>query len=299
MDSFAELKKNRKSVFDKLSTEINKMTQKVYDNEDGDRFWKPQSGLDSAGNNNAVIRFLPAPKGEDLPYVRYFEHSFQGPNGQYFIELCPTTIGKDCPVCRHNNGLWNSGLDSNKQLVSKQKRKLRFVSNILIIKDSSQPENEGEVKLFRYGKKIFDKINELMHPSFEDEEAVNPFDFWEGANFKLRIRTVEGYLNYDKSEFDKVKPLSDDDKYLTSIWEKEESLKAFVDPSLFKSESDLQAKLDRVLGAPKSNVIPLESAEPRVSKEVDVDPELLEGAKLDNADDEFNEDYFRKLAGDE
>jgi hypothetical protein len=294
MDSFSELKKNRKSDFAKLNEEITRITQRVYDKQDDDRFWRPE--LDKAGVGNAIIRFLPAPQGEDLPYVRYFEHSFQGPTGNYFIELCPTTIGKECPVCKHNNMLWNSGVEANKALVSQQKRKLRFISNILILKDTAKSDAEGQVKLYRYGKKVFDKINELMHPSFEDEEAINPFDMWEGANFKLRIRTVDRYPNYEKSEFDKVAPISEDDKYLEELWKKEHSLKAFVDKKHFKSEETLDAKLKRILGTGEPKIVS-RTAEPKVSKEItETAPWDDDSSELPEiSDDDLNEDYFKNL----
>ena len=213
--NFEALKQNRKSNFDKLTSELNKLNSTVpQGSSDDDRFWKPD--VDKAGNGYAIIRFLPALAGEDMPFVRIWDHGFQGPGGWY-IEKSLTTFNKPDPVSEMNTKLWNSGIESNKEIVRKQKRRLSYFSNILVVKDPTRPENEGKVFLFKYGKKIFDKINEAMHPQFADEKAVNPFDFWDGANFKLKIRQVEGYRNYDKSEFDSVSAISNDDDEIKRI----------------------------------------------------------------------------------
>ena len=174
-----------------------------------ERLWKPE--LDKSGTGSAVIRFLPAVDGEELPWVKVWKHAFQGPTGKWFIENSLTTLNQKDPVSEHNSELWNTGLESDKETARKQKRKLEYYSNIYVVSDPKHPENNGKVFLFRYGKKIFDKIMAAMQPEFEDETPINPFDFWEGANFKLKIRKVDGFWNYDKSEFDSVKSLSDDD----------------------------------------------------------------------------------------
>ncbi len=201
MSSFANLKRNRSSL-DKLTKAIEATTQSSDSNSKEDnRFWQPS--VDKAGNGMAVIRFLPAPAvdgDEGLPWIRIFHHGFQGPGG-WLIDNCLTTLNDKCPVCEHNSTLWNSGVEANKDIARKQKRKLSYISNIYVVSDPSNPENEGQIKLFKFGKKIFDKITEAMNPEFADETPVNPFDLWEGANFKLKIRNVEGYRNYDKSEF--------------------------------------------------------------------------------------------------
>jgi hypothetical protein len=203
MSSFANLKRNRSSL-EKLTKALESNTQSTESNsKDDNRFWQPS--VDKAGNGMAVIRFLPAPAadGDDaLPWVRVFSHGFQGPGG-WFIDNCLTTVNEKCPVCEHNSTLWNSGIEANKDIARKQKRKLSFYSNIYVVKDPVNPSNEGKVFLFKYGKKIFDKINDIMNPAFEDEKPINPFDLWSGANFKLKIRNVEGYRNYDKSELDR------------------------------------------------------------------------------------------------
>jgi hypothetical protein len=245
MVDFSKLKANsgKKSL-----EELNKKLASVAGNESkgaDDRFWSPT--VDKAGNGYAVIRFLPAPPNEDVPFIRTFDHGFQGPGGWY-IENSLTTLGKSDPVSEYNTKLWNSGVEANKEIARKQKRRLHFISNIYVIQDSGNPDNEGKVFLYKYGKKIFDKLNEAMNPQFADEEAVNPFDLWAGANFKLKIRNVEGYRNYDKSEFDKQGPLDADDSKLEGIWKKEHSLSAFLDASNFKSYDELQAKLMKVLG---------------------------------------------------
>lgn len=244
--SFASLKRASANSFDKLTEELNKLNSSPQQQGGPDeRFWKPE--VDKAGNGFAVIRFLPEPEGEDVPFVRIWDHGFQGPGGWY-IENSLTTLGQKDPVSEYNSMLWNSGIESNKDIVRKQKRRLSFVSNIYVVKDPAHPENEGKVFLYKYGKKIFDKLNETMNPQFEDESPMNPFDLWSGADFKLKIRNVEGYRNYDKSEFDESAPLLDDDDKLEGIWKSEYSLKEFVDPSNFKTYDELQAKLNRVLG---------------------------------------------------
>ena len=214
-----------------------------------ERFWQPE--VDAAGNGYAVIRFLdtPAVDGEDgLPWVQIWSHGFQGPGGWY-IENSLTTLGKTDPVSEHNTVLWNSGIEANKEIARKQKRKLTYIANVLVISDAKRPHNEGKVFLYKFGKKIFDKIKEQLEPQFEDETPMNPFDFWKGANFKIKIRNVEGYRNYDKSEFDAAAPLADSDEKIEKIWKSEHSLKDFLKPDNFKSYDELKAKLDKVLGA--------------------------------------------------
>ena len=256
--SFSDLKKSRQAQIDKLTLEINKVSSPQQSNNGPDeRFWEPT--VDKAGNGYAVIRFLPAPKGEDFPFVRVFSHGFKGPTGSWYIENSLTTIGKSDPCSDYNTTLWNSGSESDKEQARAQKRKLHFISNILVVKDSENPQNESKVFLFKYGKKIFDKINDLMNPQFDDEEPINPFDLWEGANFKLKIRKVEGYRNYDKSEFDSPSAISDDDSELEAIWNQEYSLQDFIDPKNFKSYEELKSKLDRVLGL---TGVPGKNAEP-------------------------------------
>ena len=210
-----------------------------------DRLWKPE--LDKTGNGYAVIRFLPAPDGEEIPWAKLYSHAFQGPGGWYIENSLTTTGGKD-PVSDYNRTLWNSGNEADKDTVRKQKRKLSYYSNIYVVKDPTNPLNEGGVFLFKYGKKIFDKIMEAMQPEFEDEEAINPFDFWQGANFKLKIKKVAGFWNYDSSEFDKVSPLLDDDDALEALWKKEYSLAAVTAPDQFKTYDDLEKRLKYVLG---------------------------------------------------
>lgn len=243
--SFDALKKSRSSSLDKLNSQLDKMASKSYSDPNEGKFWKPTR--DQAGNGFAIIRFLPATKGEEMPFVRMWDHGFQGPTGLWYIENSLTTLNQDDPVSEYNSKLWNSGIDSDKDQARKQKRRLKYISNILVIKDSANPENEGKVFLYAFGKKIFDKLNDLMNPSFEDEARVNPFDFWEGANFRLKIRQFEGYPNYDKSEFDAPSPLFDDDEKIEAVWNQQHSLQEVVDPKNFKSYSELKEKLYRVL----------------------------------------------------
>ena len=242
--SFADLKKQSKlgSLTAKLVKEVEKMNTT---NTGDDRLWKLD--VDKSGNGYAVIRFLPAPDGEDLPFVKLYSHAFQG-SGGWYIENSLTTLGQKDPVSEYNTTLWNNGTDAGKELARKQKRKLTYVSNIYVVKDPANPENEGKVFLYKYGKKIFDKITTAMQPEFEDEEAIDPFDFWQGANFKLKAKNVAGYRNYDSSEFAAVSALLDDDEAMEGIWKKQYSLEEFVAPDQFKSYDDLKKRLDYVLG---------------------------------------------------
>jgi hypothetical protein len=242
--SFSDLKKQSRlgSLTSKLVAEVEKTAVKSGGADE--RLWKPS--LDKSGNGYAVIRFLPQPEGEDIPWAKVYSHAFQGPGGWY-IENSLTTIGQKDPVSEYNRDLWNSGSDADKDTVRKQKRKLSYYSNIYVVKDPTNPENEGKVFLFKYGKKIHDKILAAMQPEFEDETPINPFDFWQGANFKLKIRKVDGYWNYDKSEFDSPAPLLDDDDALEAIWKREYSLTEFTAPSSFKSYEELEKRLNMVL----------------------------------------------------
>ena len=247
--SFADLKKQ--SSLGSLTAKLVKEVEKVNNSGGGgdDRLWKPE--MDKTGNGFAVIRFLPAPEGEDLPWVKMYSHAFQGPGGWYIENSLTTTGGKD-PVSEYNRELWNSGVDADKETVRKQKRKLSFYSNIYVVKDPTNPQNEGKVFLYKYGKKIFDKIMEAMQPEFEDETPINPFDFWQGANFKLKIVKKDGYWNYDKSEFDRVSPILEDDDALEALWKKQYSLAAIVAPDQFKSYEELERRMNMVLGLKNS-----------------------------------------------
>ncbi len=243
--SFASLKKQ--SSLGSLTAKLVKEVEKTNNTGGGadERLWKPE--LDKTGNGYAVVRFLPAPDGEEIPWAKLYSHAFQGPGGWYIENSLTTTGGKD-PVSDYNRTLWNSGNEADKDTVRKQKRKLSYYSNIYVVKDPTNPQNEGKVFLFKYGKKIFDKIMEAMQPEFEDETAINPFDFWQGANFKLKIKKVAGFWNYDSSEFDSVAPLLDDDDALEALWKKEYSLTAVTAPDQFKSYQDLEKRLKYVLG---------------------------------------------------
>jgi hypothetical protein len=298
--SFSDLKKQSRlgSLTSKLVAEVEKIGTKS--NGADERLWKPS--LDKSGNGYAVIRFLPAPEGEEVPWAKVYSHAFQGPGGWY-IENSLTTVGQKDPVSEYNRDLWNSGSEADKETVRKQKRKLSYYSNIYVVKDPVNPENEGKVFLFKYGKKIFDKIMASMQPEFEDESPINPFDFWQGANFKLKIRKVDGYWNYDKSEFDSVDPLLDDDDALESIWKKEYSLEEFVKPSNFKSYEELERRLNQVLrvSQPTRRIDPevadeeerYEPVEEEVRQKVSL-PQVT--SKVDDEDEDDALSYFQKLA---
>ena len=243
--SFSDFKKRSQTSIDDLTKKLEETESKKSYKDD--RFWRPQ--LDKASNGYAVIRFLPAPDQEDLPWAKFYSHAFQG-RGGWFIENSRTTLGENDPVSEANNELWNSGIESDKDIARQRKRKLQYISNILVVSDPANPENEGKVFLYKYGKKIFGKIQEAMQPEFDDEESINPFDFWKGANFKLKVRKVAGFVNYDKSEFESAAQLFDgDDSKLEDLWKKEYSLTAFTDSSNFKSYDDLKAKFRHVVGS--------------------------------------------------
>ena len=259
--------------------------------------WKPE--LDKSGNGYAVIRFLPAVEGEDMPLAKVFNHAFQGPTGQWYIENSLTTIGKADPVSELNSTFWNTGLESDKEIARKQKRKLQYYSNIYVVSDAKHPENEGKVFLFRYGKKIFDKLMAAMQPEFEDETPINPFDFWEGANFKLKIRKVDGYWNYDKSEFEAPSALFDNDGQIEDVWKKAYPLGEFSAPTNFKSYEDLKTRLDTVLSGTVTvgNVVDNieESITIQSSPKVDTKPvESVTTVAAVEEDDTMS--YFEKLA---
>ena len=300
--SFANLKKQSKlgSLTQKLVKEVEKMN--TNGSSADDRLWKLD--VDKSGNGYAVIRFLPAPNGEDLPFVKLYSHAFKGAGGWY-IENSLTTLGQKDPVSEFNTTLWNNGTDSGKDAARRQKSKLTYISNIYVVKDPANPENEGQVFLYKYGKKIFDKITAAMQPEFEDEEAIDPFDFWQGANFKLKAKNVAGYRNYDSSEFTAVSPVLDDDDALEALWKKENSLQEFVGADQFKSYDELKKRLGYVLG---SNATVTQDPEvededrargpsPVASAPSEPEPAIAVGAGTGD-EDEDTLSYFAKLAAD-
>jgi hypothetical protein len=302
--SFSELKRSASNSFEKLNQELTKLNSNQSNSRD-ERLWT--CATDKAGNGYAIIRFLPAPSGEDVPFVRLFTHGFKGPGGWY-IENSLTTIGQQDPIAELNTRLWNSGVESDKETVRKQKRQLNYYSNIYVVKDPANPANEGKVFLFRYGKKIFDKITDLMNPQFEDEKPVDPFNLWTGANFKLKIRKFEGYPNYDKSEFDSSGPLLDDDDALESIWKTEYSLKELLDTKNFRSYDELKRRLDRALGLTTGNA-PSNARQAYIVDEEDIpsfepapqaraaEARPAPAASVDDDDEDF--EFFKKLAEDD
>ena len=297
--SFANLNRNRNAI-DQLvkAAEATNTTQSTNKYTD-DRIWKPT--VDKSNNGYAVIRFLPASEGSELPWNRYWDHGFKGPTGRWYIERSLTSIGQTDPVGELNSKLWNSGIESDKEVARKQKRRLHHVSNILVVSDPGNPANEGKVFLFQYGKKIFDKLMDAMQPEFQDEDPINPFDFWSGANFKLKIRDVEGYRNYDKSDFDTPGALQDDDTKLEQVWNSEYSLQEFIGADQFKSYDDLKTKLYRVLALGETNTTEEVATAPVVqeaapasipTQAVSSEPQL---ATADSEDDDAMA-FFQKLA---
>ena len=287
--------KTSSSGFDKLTKaleeNLNPEDSKNKNKYQDDRLWKPE--LDKTGNGYAVLRFLPATSGEDMPWVRLWSHAFQGPGGWY-IENSLTTLGHKDPVSEENTRLWNTGVESDKGIARNRKRKLSYYSNVLIVSDPAHPENEGQVKLFKFGKKIFDKITEAMQPEFDDETPINPFDFWKGANFKLKIRKVDGFWNYDKSEFEGVSAIADNDDNIKAIWEKQYPLKPFLDASNFKSYEELKEKLNRVITGTKSTDTVENVDLPSTSTATVQSKDSASTAPASDSDDTL--DYFSKLA---
>lgn len=303
MSSFANLKRNSGNNFDKLSKAVESMNSTTFASEDEDKYWKCE--VDKAGNGYAIIRFLPvSPMDSDesgnaktpggAPWVKYFDHGFEGPGGWY-IEKSLTSINQPDPLGEFNSELWKTGIESNRDQARKQKRRQHFVANVYIVKDSKNPENEGKVKLFKFGKKIFEKLTRAMEPQFEDEKKIDPFDLWDnGANFKLKIRKLDGYQNYDLSEFESPSPLFDDDDKLESVWKSEYSLMEIIDPKNFKTYDELKKRLDRVLGTAsvgnKQTTVEKMRSEPKQTQSTlsDVDSAIAE-----DDDDDLN--YFRTL----
>jgi hypothetical protein len=299
--SFANLKQSRGN-FDKLTKELEKVTSPTtnQNSSSDDRFWKPE--LDKTGNGYAVIRFLPAVEGEELPWARVWSHAFQGPGGWY-IENSLTTLGQKDPVSEENSKLWNTGSEADKEIARKRKRKLSYFTNILVVSDPAHPENEGKTFLYKFGKKIFDKITEAMKPEFADEKAINPFDFWEGANFKLKIRKVDGYWNYDKSEFEGPSKVKDSDEQIEDLWKKQLPLKEFSATTNFKSYDDLKVKFEKVVygtgkttTADEIDIPPVSAVEVPVSEPKVSEPPQSITSPSDDEDDTMN--YFSKLVND-
>jgi len=303
MANFSALKKSS-SALDRLAKEIEKVNAPATSEKAGDdRFWQPE--VDKSGNGMAVIRFLPAPAvdGDDaLPWVRIFNHGFKGPTGKWYIENSLTTLNQKDPVSDYNSQLWNASTDDNswqRKQARAQKRRLNYISNIMVISDPKNPQNEGKVFLYKYGKKIFDKITQAMNPEFEGDTPVNPFDLWKGANFKLRIRNVEGYRNYDMSMFDSTSALSDDDDKLEAVWNKEYSLKEFTDPKNFKSYEELKRRLDEVLGGGEGETFE-EKAATKPFNKPSTKPKTAEDDNVNfSAADDDDEELaaFKSLAG--
>ena len=292
--SFADLKAKASDMSSLVGAAGSTTEKKSYGD---DRMWKPS--VDKAGNGYAVIRFLPTVEGDDLPWAKYWDHFFQGPTGQWYVEKSLTTIQKDDPVSEMNSKLWNTGIEADKDLARKRKRRLHYVSNIYVVSDPENPENEGKVFLYTYGAKIFEKIMDSMQPKFQDESPVNPFDMWKGANFKMKIANVAGYRNYDRSEFAPAEALNADDSVLEGIYNKQYALSEFTDPTSFKSYSELNLKLTRVLGeevkmAAVEDDAPFNDA-PAMSDPVATAADPIARADSDN-DDTMS--YFAKLAAE-
>ncbi len=301
--SFANLKRSKGSI-DKLVAAADAAGGQKQDSRGDDRIWKPT--VDKVGNGYAVIRFLPAAEGNDLPWVRYWDHGFKGPGGQWYIEKSLTSIGKEDPVGEMNGLLWNSGRDEDKTLARERKRRLHHVANVLIVSDPGNPANEGKIMLYKFGKKIFDKIMDSMQPEFADEEPVNPFDFWDGADFKIKIRQVEGWRNYDKSEFARPGPVPGSDEDLEKLYNGLHDLREFTDPANYKTYEQLKEKLHRVLGtsapmATKDSVsldeVSSAPSMPTAAAAPMSEPVTAEAIAEDGEDDTLS--YFARMAAED
>ena len=300
-NTLSDLRKQRGN-FDNLMKEVEKISNPTSNFKQGDdREWKPT--VDKAGNGYAVLRFLPAAEGADLPWVRYWDHGFKGPTGQWYIESSLTSIGQPDPVGELNSRLWNSGIDADKDKARSQKRRLHYVTNVLVVQDPGNPANEGKVMLYKFGKKIFDKLMDVMQPQFADETPINPFDMWEGADFKLKIRNVDGYRNYDKSEFASASGLYDgDESKLEAVYNQLHDLSEFTDPKNYKSYDELKAKLMRVLGEDSQLGAPTMQQEqvmntPAPEPEYKVSEPISAEEMSSNDDDTMS--YFAKLANED
>ena len=303
-ESLKQSSSNFDAITKALETKLSPEDQSNKNKYQDDRLWKPE--LDKTGNGYAVIRFLPASNGEEMPWQRVWSHAFQDKGGWY-IENSLTTLNHKDPVSEENTRLWNTGVDSDKEIARKRKRKLSYYANIFVVSDPKHPENEGQVKLFKFGKKIFDKITEAMQPAFEDEKPINPFDFWKGANFKLKIRKVDGYWNYDKSEFENSSKINEDDDYIEALWKKQHALKEFSAPTNFKSYDALKIKFEKVVyGSGKTttadeiDIPPVSAAVEEVSETTKVSettsPIETTSPSDDGEDDTMN--YFSKLVNE-
>jgi hypothetical protein len=299
------LRKMRNSDFGKIAGEFEKIANPQTESKSygDDRFWKLEG--DKAGNGTATIRFLPRVEGDELPWVRIFSHGFQGPTGKWYIENSLTTLGENDPVGELNTKLWNSGSEANKEIARKQKRKLSFIANVLIVSDPKHPENEGKVFLFKFGKKIFDKIMDKARPTFEDEKPVNVFDFWEGANFKLRMRKKDGFTNYDESSFSDPVSISDDEEEILRIANAQFKLSEFTDRKNFKSYDELKQKLEQVLSGDSFSAVraenlddEMERAEVKAAPQPTSKPAPAPAASKSPVDDDDEDvmSYFEKIA---
>ena len=304
---FNKMKVNSKKSLSTLTDKLEKMdTKSSYVD---DRFWKPTR--DKSGNSYSIIRFLPPAPEDSLNFAKIYNHAFDV-NGKWFIDNCPTSIGKVCPVCESNSELWNSGLETNKSIARNRKRKLSYIVNIFVISDKQEPENEGKVFLYKIGPQIFEKISNAIKPKFEDDEKFNPFDLWTGANFKLKIKKtiVDGksMSTYEDSVFETPAPLFDNDAVLEEIWNKEYKLEEFVSEPNFKEYDELKKRFDFVVGSfattPKvKTVTPKETDDDLPFDVSDDDSADILNSSNETNDTEFDDSddmsYFAALADED
>ena len=294
--SIADLRALRSKGFGQITEALNKKSEYA---RDDDNFFKLTA--DKAGNASAVIRFLPKHADDELPWVTYYSHGFQGDNGRWLIDNCPSSLNQPCPVCEATRKLYQ-GTDDDKKIGAKRKRRQHYVSNIMVISDPKNPDNNGKVMPFKYGKKIFEKMMGAVQPTFEDEAPVNIFDLWEGAAFKLRMRKVEGYPNYDQSAFEAPSEIADSDDAIVAIMNKVTPLNVVLAPAKFKSYDELSKKLVSVdaeggTGSAAEKVVEQMRAEPAKKEKKVNAPAAVEAPEPGGASEEEDlTDYFASLA---
>lgn len=293
--SFSDYLKNRQSAFTMMTDSLKKDVKQEGSRGQDDRMWKPQMGQDGTGY--AVVRFLPGTDPNKTPWVKVFDHAFQGPSGKWYIENSLTTIGQKDPVSEYNSKLWNSGVESNKEVARKQKRRTSYMANVFVIKDPSDPSSEGKVKIYKFGQKIFDKLMTALQPEFEGDDPLNPFDLIDGANFRVKLKMVGGYWNYDASDFEKPRALAEDESKLEAIFNAQHNVHEFINPEKFKSYEELSAKLQEVLGetqAQQTEAVPAQKAVAPVAAA----PKAVVTAETSTADDDDLESYFKSLSAE-
>lgn len=298
--SFADYKKKSKlgSLTDKLVEKFNKMDESSSKDDDS-RIWTPKMG--KSGTGEATIRFLPGGGGKDEEaYIEVYSHAFTGTTGKWLIEKCPTTIGQPCPVCDENRTLWSNGKETvvrGNDDSPGRKRKLNYYSNVYIIDDPVNPENNGQVKLYKYGVKILDKIKMAIKPASKRKRPLEVFDMFMGADFNIVINKKGKYWNYDDSEFLDPEPLFDgDEDKLEEVYNSLYDLTELINPSTFKSKDELQARLDMVDGRTYQPKRVNPELEEELEEEYNTAKSVSSSIISNDDDDDDTNDYLARFA---